>query len=54
MARPAWGSSRWNRLPESLARINPLVTVVRHAERLEPENVARLIADYDHHLRRHG
>ncbi|HTQ70861.1 MAG TPA: molybdopterin-synthase adenylyltransferase MoeB [Acidocella sp.] len=32
---------------ESLARINPLVTVVRHAERLGPENVAQLIADYD-------
>jgi len=32
---------------ESLARINPLVTVVQHAERLGPENVAQLIADYD-------
>ncbi len=32
---------------ESLARINPLVTVVQHAERLTAENVERLIADYD-------
>lgn len=32
---------------ESLARINPLVSVVRHAQMLAPENVAQLIADYD-------
>ncbi len=32
---------------ESLARINPLVTVVRHAEHLAPGNVERLIAGYD-------
>lgn len=32
---------------ESLARINPLVQVMVHAERLGRENVERLIADYD-------
>lgn len=32
---------------ESLARINPLVTVVQHTERLDSENASRLIADYD-------
>jgi molybdopterin/thiamine biosynthesis adenylyltransferase len=32
---------------ESLARINPLVKVVQHAEHLGPENVEHLIAEYD-------
>jgi adenylyltransferase/sulfurtransferase len=32
---------------ESLARINPLVRVVPHAERLDAGNVAGLIGDYD-------
>ncbi|MDD2705255.1 MAG: molybdopterin-synthase adenylyltransferase MoeB [Acidocella sp.] len=32
---------------ESLARINPLVRVVPHAERLDADNVAGLIGEYD-------
>ncbi len=32
---------------ESLTRINPLVEVITHAQRLGPENVEQLIADYD-------
>ena len=32
---------------ESLARINPLVSVIPHAVRLDAENVSGLIADYD-------
>lgn len=32
---------------ESLAQINPLVSVIPHAIRLNAENVSRLIADYD-------
>lgn len=32
---------------ESLARINPLVEVITYAQRLGPENVKHLIADYD-------
>ena len=32
---------------ESLARINPLTMVNAHPERLTPENVVRLIQDYD-------
>lgn len=32
---------------DSMARINPLVRVIPYAERLEAQNVARLIADYD-------
>jgi adenylyltransferase/sulfurtransferase len=32
---------------DAVARINPEIRLVRHAERVMPENVARLIADYD-------
>ena len=32
---------------ESLARLNPLTKVIPYAERLDQQNVARLLADYD-------
>lgn len=32
---------------ESLLRLNPLTTVIPHAERLDQQNAAKLIADYD-------
>jgi molybdopterin-synthase adenylyltransferase len=44
---PNLGQPKVESAAEALTRINPLVNVVRHAEYLAPENVERLIADYD-------
>ena len=41
------GRAKVESAAESLARINPLVRVVRHREKLDARNVGRLLADYD-------
>lgn len=41
------GQLKVNSAAESLARINPLTTVIPYAERLDQHNIARLLADYD-------
>lgn len=41
------GRAKVESAAESLARINPLVRVVRHREKLDARNVGRLLGDYD-------
>jgi adenylyltransferase/sulfurtransferase len=46
-ATPDLGRPKVESAAEAIARINPHVTVVRHAERLTATNALALIADYD-------
>ncbi|WP_234729913.1 HesA/MoeB/ThiF family protein [Acidocella facilis] len=41
------GRAKVESAAESLARINPLVRVVQHREKLDARNVGRLLGDYD-------
>ena len=41
------GRAKVESAAESLARINPLVRVVQHREKLDAQNVGRLLGDYD-------
>jgi adenylyltransferase/sulfurtransferase len=41
------GQAKTASAAEALARINPLVTVVQHQTRLDADNAAALLADYD-------